>query len=119
MVDKVIKINFIKQHSNATWWNNLKLRSTFLITWNFFVREFNEQYYIHFQWDQKRQEFFQLKQYERFVTEYEIELKELEDFVPELANFEEYLCSKFEEGLFLEIMENMSIIGSQSYKEVV
>ena len=53
------------------------------------------------------------------VIEYEIELKELAKFVPKLANFEEYLCSKFEEGLSLEIREKMSVSGSPSYKEVV
>ena len=46
-------------------------------------------------------------------------MRELVEFVPEQANFEEYLCSKFEKGLSLEIRENMSISGSQSYKEVV
>ena len=29
------------------------------------------------------------------------------------------MCSKFEEGLTLEIKEKMSVSGSQSYKEVV
>ena len=46
-------------------------------------------------------------------------MRELAEFVPKLANFEEYLCSKFEEGLSLEIQEKMSVSGSQSYKEVV
>ena len=46
-------------------------------------------------------------------------MKELAEFVPELANFEEYMCSKFEKGLSLEIKEKMSIIGSQSYKKVL
>ena len=39
--------------------------------------------------------------------------------VPELANFEEYLCSKFEKGLTLKIQDKKSISGCQSYKEVV
>ena len=46
-------------------------------------------------------------------------MRELADFVPELANSEEYLCSKFEEGLSLEIREKMSVSGSQGYKKVV
>ena len=53
------------------------------------------------------------------MTEYKSELRELADFVPELVNSEEYLCSKFEEGLSLEIQEKMSVFGSQNYKEVV
>ena len=46
-------------------------------------------------------------------------MRELVEFVLELANSKEYLCSKFEKGLSLEIRENISIIGSQSYKKVV
>ena len=53
------------------------------------------------------------------TLEYEIELRELVEFVPKLANFEEYLCSKFEEGLLLEIRKKMSMIRSQSCKKVV
>ena len=105
--------------SVATWWDNLKLKSSTPVTWNIFIQEFNEQYYTHFHRDQKRQEFFRLKQFERFITEYEIALKELVEFVPKLANFEEYLCSKFEDGLSLEIREKMLVSTSQSYKEVV
>ena len=84
-----------------------------------FVQEFNEQFYIRFHRDQKRQEFFRLRQFGKTVAEYDSELRELADFVPELANSEEYLCSKFEEGLSLEIREKMSVFGSQNYKEVV
>ena len=53
------------------------------------------------------------------MTEYETELRKLSEFVPKMANFEEYLCFKFEEGLSLEIREKMFITRTQSYKEVV
>ena len=53
------------------------------------------------------------------MTEYETELRELIEFVLEVVGFVEYLCSKFEEGLNLEIREKMSIFGNQNYKEVV
>ena len=53
------------------------------------------------------------------MIECETKLRELSKFVLELANFEEYLYSKFEDDLSLEIRENMSITGTQSYKEVV
>ena len=55
----------------------------------------------------------------RTVIEYETELRELVEFVPEVANFEDYLYSKFEEGLNLEVREKMSVSDNQSYKEVV
>ena len=84
-----------------------------------FVREFNEQFYTRFHQDQKRQEFFRLRKLGKTVTEYETELRELVEFVPELASSEEYLCFKFEEGLTLEIREKMCVFGGQSYKEIV
>ena len=98
--------------SAATWWDNLKLQVSTLITWNLFVQEFNEQFYTRFHRDQKRQEFFQLRQFGKTIVEYESKLRELADFVPEFVNSEEYLCLKFEEGLNLEIREKMSVSGS-------
>ena len=46
-------------------------------------------------------------------------MRELAEFVFKFANSKEYLCSKFEEGLSLEIKKKMSISSSQSYKEMV
>ena len=46
--------------SVATWWENLKLRTSIPITWELFVREFNDQYYTRFHQDQKWQKFFRL-----------------------------------------------------------
>ena len=60
-----------------------------------------------------------MKQFGKTITEYEIELRELAKFLLELSNFDEYLCSKFEEGLTLEIWKKMFVSGSQSYNEVV
>ena len=60
-----------------------------------------------------------MKQFGKTIIEYETELRELAKFVLEVANFEEYLCSKFEEGLTLEIRKKMSMSSSQSYKKIV
>ena len=57
--------------STSTWWDNLKLRVSAPITWSLFVQEFNEQYYTRFHKDQKRQEFFRLRQFGKTVIEYE------------------------------------------------
>ena len=46
-------------------------------------------------------------------------MRELVEFIPELSNFKEYLCSKFEEGWTLKIQEKMFVLGGQSYKKVV
>ena len=61
-----------------------------------FMQEFNERFYTRFHQDEKSQEFFQLKQFGKTVTEYETELRELAEFVSEMANLEECMCSKFE-----------------------
>ena len=37
--------------SAATWWDNLKLRTSIPITWDLFVQEFNDQYYTRFHRD--------------------------------------------------------------------
>ena len=105
--------------SAATWWDNLKLRTSIPITWDLFVQEFNDQYYTRFHRDQKRQKFFRLRQFGKSVIKYETELKELAEFVPKVASFKEYLCLKFVEGLNLEIWEKMSVFGNQNYKQVV
>ena len=68
--------------SVATWWDNLNLRSIAPLTWDLFVQEFKEHYYTHFHRDQKRQKFLKLKHFGRSVKKYEIELKELAEFVP-------------------------------------
>ena len=60
-----------------------------------------------------------MKQFGKTVIEFETELRKLVEFVPKLANSEEYLCLKFEEGLTLEIRKKTSVSGSQNYKEVV
>ena len=84
-----------------------------------FIREFNEHFYTRSHQDQKRHEFFRLRQFGKTVIEYEIKLRELYEFVPELSNSEEYLCSKFEEDLTLEIREKIFVSGGQSYKEII
>ena len=43
----------------------------------------------------------------------------MDEFVLEMTGSEEYLCSKFEEWLNLDIREKVSVSGCQSYKEMV
>ncbi|XP_039115300.1 uncharacterized protein LOC120250538 [Dioscorea cayenensis subsp. rotundata] len=101
------------------WWESLKSRSFGQVTWSDFLREFDEEYYTRFHRDQKRHEFMRLVQGNKTVTEYETELKDLANFVPELAPTEEVLCSKFEVGLNLGIRERMTVTSKQSFKEMV
>ncbi|KAH7691842.1 Retroviral ribonuclease H protein [Dioscorea alata] len=101
------------------WWESLRGRSHVALTWPDFQNEFDEEYYTRFHRDQKRQEFMQLSQGSRSVTEYETELKDLANFVPELVGSEKILCSKFEAGLNLSVRERMAVAGNQSFNEIV
>ena len=42
------------EKSTTIWWDNMKLRAITLVTWDMFVRLFNEQFYTQFYLDQKR-----------------------------------------------------------------
>lgn len=53
------------------------------------------------------------------ATDYETELKDLANFVPELVGYDGVFCSKFEAGLNLNVKERMVVSGNQSYKQVV
>lgn len=48
------------------------------------------------------------------VLEYEIKLKDLVNFISELAGTVELLCSKIEEGLSLSIHEKIAITETQT-----
>ena len=45
---KLRVVTKLTDRSTTTWWDNLKLRSNTLITWDMFVQEFNEQLYTRF-----------------------------------------------------------------------
>lgn len=53
------------------------------------------------------------------MTKDDTELKDFENFVPELVDFEEVLCSKFEETLNLNVLKKMIVTKNLSFKEVV
>ena len=58
---KLKVVTRLMDKSAAIWWENLKLHTFVPITWELFVREFNDQYYTYFHRDQKQQEFFRLR----------------------------------------------------------
>ena len=58
---KLRVVTKLMDKSVIVWWDNLKFYFKTSVTWNYFVQEFNEQYYTHFHHDQKWQEFFGFK----------------------------------------------------------
>ncbi|EOY04213.1 Gag protease polyprotein [Theobroma cacao] len=59
---KLIVATRLLEKRARTWWNSVKSRSTILLTWSDFLREFDSQYYTHFHQKEKKREFLSLKQ---------------------------------------------------------
>ena len=53
------------------------------------------------------------------MADYEAEFSELAAFVPELIPSERYLCTRFIEGLDLDIRERLAPTSTDVFKEVV
>ncbi|BBG92534.1 cold shock domain protein 1 [Prunus dulcis] len=73
------------------------------LTWEEFQRVFFDQFYPHSYKNAKKSEFLHLKQGSMSVLEYEHKFIELSRFAPELVTTEEDKCTRFEEGLWLDI----------------
>ena len=66
-------------------------------------------YHTSYHAEQKRQEFVHLRQGSRSVAEYEALFRELMEFAPDLVNTDERRCTKFEQGLRLQIRERLTM----------
>ncbi|EOY26605.1 Gag protease polyprotein, putative [Theobroma cacao] len=81
---KLIVATRLLEKRARTWWNSVKSRSTILLTWSDFLREFDSQYYTHFHQKEKKREFLSLKQGNLTIEEYETQFNELLSYVPDL-----------------------------------
>ena len=82
---KMLVVVRLLEKGAKTWWENLKRSIPTPITWATFLVEFDRKYYSRYYRDQKRREFYNLRQGAKTVTEYETELRELSLFVPEMV----------------------------------
>ncbi|CAL9015249.1 unnamed protein product [Prunus brigantina] len=103
--DKVRLAAFLLKGNAYHWWKTIRRGYANLaaITWEEFQRAFFDQFYPHTYKNAKKSEFLHLRQGSMSVFEYEHKFNELSRFVPELVTTEEDKCTRFEEGLWLDI----------------
>ncbi|CAL2246803.1 unnamed protein product [Prunus armeniaca] len=73
------------------------------LTWEKFQRVFFDQFYPRSYKNVKKSEFLHLKQGQMSILEYKHKFNELSRFAPELITTEEDKCTRFEEGMWLDI----------------
>ncbi|KAI5345183.1 hypothetical protein L3X38_013060 [Prunus dulcis] len=83
-----------------------------VLTWEEFQRVFFDQFYPHSYKNEKKSEFLHLRQGSMSVLEYEHKFNELSRFAPELVTTEEDRCTRFEEGLWLDIQ---AVVTANTY----
>ncbi|KAA3478387.1 Gag protease polyprotein [Gossypium australe] len=86
------------------WWVTVRnIHPINRINWNFFVSEFKKKYVSQLYLKKKKREFFDLKQKNMFVAEYECKFTRLSKYAKELIADETDMCRRFEWGLNEEI----------------
>ena len=70
-----------------------------LVTWDYFVTEFNTKYVTDDYKESKWKQFFTLRQGKLTVAEYEKEFSRLSKYAPESVLTEKFRCRQFEESL--------------------
>ncbi|CAL2240061.1 unnamed protein product [Prunus armeniaca] len=103
--DKVCLAAFILKGNAYHWWKTVRRGYTnpAAIIWEEFQRAFCDQFYSHTYKTAKRVEFLHLRQGSMSVFEYEHKFNELSRFAPELVTTKEDKCTRFKEGLWLDI----------------
>ncbi|XP_074342722.1 uncharacterized protein LOC141680377 [Apium graveolens] len=93
---------FIKGESNY-WWESAKdLEATEVITWDRFKRMFLDKYFPRYMQTQMEMKFFELKQDNMTVGEYENKFTELSRFMGKYVDSEEKRAKRFQQGLKLD-----------------
>ena len=70
-----------------------------LVTWDYFVTEFNMKYVTNDYKESKWKQFLTLRQGKLTVAEYEKEFIRFSKYAPESVLMEKFRCIQFEEGL--------------------
>ena len=96
------------------WWK-LVLRNPLLpdlVTWDYFVTEFNTKYVTNDYKESKRKKFLTLRQGKLTVAEYEKQLSRLSKYAPKSIFMEKFRCRQFEEGLHESIKRYLTDVTS-------
>ena len=100
MDQKATRAVSLLQGATYDWWK-LVLRNPLLpdlVTWDYFVTEFNTKYVTDDYKESKWKQFLTLKQGKLTVAEYEKEFSHLSKYAPESILTEKFRCRQFEEA---------------------
>nr|XP_017227894.1 PREDICTED: uncharacterized protein LOC108203463 [Daucus carota subsp. sativus] len=110
---------FLKGESNY-WWETAKaLEPEGIITWDRFKRMFLDKYFPRYMQTQMEMKFFELKQDNMTVGEYEKNFTELSRFMGEYVDSEEKRAKRFQQGLKPWLRSRVAAFELTTYAEVV
>ena len=113
---------FLLQGNAYSWWKtvpNSRVRPP-VLTWEDFLREFNEKYAPAVYKREKRREFIELKQGNNMsVAEYRLKFTQLSVYALNLISSEEEKCQKFEEGLYYDIRSRLTPYDLENYSRLM
>ena len=110
---------YLKSEANY-WWESVKaLEEVEAVTWERFTESFLEKYFPRYMQNQMELKFFELKQDNSSVIEYERKFTELARFVPEYVNTDEKRAKRFQQGLKSWITSNVAMFELSTYATVV
>ncbi|XP_063949981.1 uncharacterized protein LOC135152802 [Daucus carota subsp. sativus] len=110
---------FLKGESNYWWESARALEATAIIPWDRFKRIFLDKYFPRYMQTQMEMKFFELKQENMTVGEYEKKFTELARFVGDYVDTEEKRAKRFQQGLKPWLRSRVAAFELTTYAEVV
>ena len=112
---------FLLQGDAYSWWKTVphSRDQPPVLTWEDFLREFQEKYAPTVYKREKRREFIELKQGSMSVAEYGLKFSQLSVYALNLITLEEEKCQKFEEGLHYDIRNRLTPYNLENYSRLM
>ncbi|KAK1360433.1 hypothetical protein POM88_044907 [Heracleum sosnowskyi] len=110
---------FLKGESNYWWESARTLEAAEVITWDRFKRMFLDKYFPRYMQTQMEMKFFELRQENMTIGEYEKKFTELARFVGEYVDSELKRAKRFQQGLKPWIRSRVTAFELTTYAEVV
>ena len=110
---------YLKNEANY-WWESVEpLEGAEIVSWKRFKELFLEKYFPKYMQSQMELKFFELRQENSSVMEYERKFTELARFVPEYVNTDEKRAKRFQQGLRPWIRSKVAVFELSTYAVVV
>ena len=110
---------YLKSEANY-WWESVEpLEEVEIVSWDRFKELFLEKYFPKYMQSQMELKFFELRQENSSVMEYERKFTELARFVPEYVNTDEKRAKRFQQGLRPWIRSKVAVFELSTYAAVV